>query len=118
MAYDKADGTDLGIEAVTTPTQATKPMARCRAINGSGVEMRVRKDGHEAVIAWCRRGGEELPVKLGTFNRSRITDNRPNLVAGQPEIREYTFQYCDGDIGAGELSEVYRVTTLGWQAAA
>ena len=118
LNYDKADGTDLGVEAVSDPLQATKPTARCRAVNGSGVEISVRKDGHEAVIAWCKRGNETVPVKLGTYTRAFILDARPNLVAGQPEVREYTFQYCDGDVASGELSDVCRVTTLGWQAAA
>ena len=118
MSYDKADGTDLGIEAVGAPAQSTKPTARCRPVNGNGVEINVRKDGHEAVIAWCKRGSETVPVKLGTYNRAVILDARPNLVSGQPEVREYTFQYCDGDVASGELSDVCRVTTLGWQAAA
>ena len=117
LNYDKADGTDLGVEAPLAPAQSMKPVARCQSRN-HGVEISVRKDGHEAVITWCQRGSETAPVKLGTYTRAVILDERPNLVAGQPEVREYTFQYCDGDVAVGEVSDVCRVTTLGWQAAA
>lgn len=117
-AYVKADGLDLGIEPVAAPAQSMKPTAKCRAENGSNIRVTLRKDGHEAYIAWCRRGTEPVASKLGTYTRATFIDSRPNLVAGQPEVREYTFQYVDADVAVGEISDVCRVTTLGWQAVA
>lgn len=118
LNYDPADGMDLDIEPVGSPSQQMKPTAACKVTGESSVQNTVKKDGHEAYIAWCRRGNEPVPVKLGTFTRSSFTDDRPNLTPGQPEVREYTFQYVDGDVPVGEVSDVCRVTTRGWQAAA
>lgn len=117
LAYEKADGLDLGIEPVGEPAQSMKPKARCKPEGGSSVRISVRKDGHESVAAWCRRGSEGLAVKLGVYSRATFTDSRPNLVPGQPEVREYTFQYVDADALVGEVSDVCRVTTSGLQAA-
>ncbi len=118
MNYVTADGLDLGIEPVVEPAQSMKPTARCQAVNGSGVRITVKKDGHDAVSVSCRRGSETVATKLGVFTRATFLDERPNLVAGQPEVREYTFQYVDADVPVGEVSDVCRVTTNGWQAAA
>ena len=118
LNYDPADGADLDIEPVESPSQQMKPTANCKVTGESSVRNTVKKDGHDGYIAWCRRGNEPVPVKLGMFTRGSFTDDRPNLVAGQPEVREYTFQYVDGDVPVGEVSDVCRVTTRGWQAAA
>jgi hypothetical protein len=115
--YDQADGHDLDIEGTETPAQSTKPTAKLRSENGHVVRINVFKDGHEAVIVWCRRGNETQATKLGVFTRASITDDRPNLSPGQPECREYTFQYVDGDEPVGEVSDVFRIVTTGIQAA-
>ena len=117
LAYKKADGLDLGIEPVGEPAQSMKPRARCKPEGGNSVRLTVRKDGHEAVAVWCRRGNEAQAVKLGVYSRASFADARPNLVPGQPESREYTFQYVDADDLVGEVSDVCRVTTSGLQAA-
>lgn len=116
--YDKADGFDMGIEAVENPAQSMKPTARCKPVNGHSVRISVRKDGHDATCVWCRRGDEVQPVKLGVYLRATFLDTRENLVNGKPEVREYTFQYMDGDTLVGEVSDICRVTTTGWSAAA
>ncbi len=115
--YEKADGLDLGIEAVGQPSQNMKPTAKLRVDNGHEVRLRVFKDGHDSTIVWCRRGAEVIPVKLGVYRRATILDDRPNLVAGQPEQRDYTLQYMDNDAPVGELSDVLRVVTPGLLAA-
>jgi hypothetical protein len=116
-AYETADGLDLGIEAVGTPTQSMKPTARLRPEGGHVVRISVLKDGHDAVIVSCRRGNEAQPTRLGVFSRAEIVDDRPNLVPNQPECREFTFQYVDDDAPVGEVSDVYRVVTSGLLAA-
>ena len=92
MNYEKADGVDLGIEAVNQPAQTMKPTARLRAENGHVVRIKAFKDGHDSVVVWCRRGNETQPVRLGVYRLSDITDDRPNLAPGVPEQREYWFQ--------------------------
>jgi hypothetical protein len=117
MNYEKADGIDLGIEAVNQPAQTMKPTARLRAENGHVVRIKAFKDGHDSVVVWCRRGNETAPVKLGVYRRSDITDERPNLSPGEPEQREYWFQYVDNDELVGEVSDVFRIVTSGALAA-
>lgn len=116
-AYDPADGLDLGIEAVQTPAQQMTPTATFTVINGFTAKARVRKDGHEAVAVYSRRGNEAGFTKLGVFTRASITDARPPLVPGVPESREYQFQYVDADQPVGEMSSIYRVVLSGAVAA-
>jgi hypothetical protein len=117
LNYEKADGLDLGIEPVVQPTQNMKPTAKLRVENGHVVRLNVFKDGHDSTIVWCRRGAEVVPTKLGVFRKAKILDDRPNLVAGQPEQRDYTLQYVDNDEPVGEVSDVLRVVTPGLLAA-
>ena len=116
-AYDPADGLDLGIESVTTPAQQMTPTATFTTINGFTAKARVRKDGHEAVAVYSRRGNEPGFTKLGVYTRASITDARPPLTPGVPETREYQFQYVDGDQPVGEMSSIYSVVLSGAVAA-
>lgn len=118
VAYEKADGVDLGIHNVSSPSQRMKPEVRCYDMPGHGVYFILKKDGHTAVTMCCRRGADTQPVKVGVFTRARFFDRRPNLVPGQPEMREYTFQYMDGDELVGQISDVSQVMTQGAQAVA
>ncbi len=115
--YDVADGIDLGIEGAAVSAPVMKPTASQQSTGPTTVRHNVKKNGHEAVDVYCRRGSEEIATKLGRFTRARFDDNRPNLVAGQPECRVYTYQYVDNDQPVGELSDVYRVITSGIVAA-
>jgi len=116
-SYDVADGIDLGIEGTAAPAPVMKPTATQKATGPNTVRHNVKKNGHQAVDVYCRRGTEEAPTKLGRYSRSRFDDDRPNLVPGQPECREYTYQYVDNDEPVGEVSDVYRVITSGIVAA-
>lgn len=109
-AYTKTIGQDLGIEATTAPAQATKPVIRNCKEDGGKVLINVLMDSHDAVLLLCRRGEEEQPTPVGTYTRSRIEDVRPNLVPGQPEVREYSAQYRDKDQPVGQLSDVCILT--------
>ena len=115
--YDVADGIDLGIEGTALSAPVMKPTAVLRATGPTTVRHSVAKNGHEAVDVYCRRGAEPAATKLGRYSRARFDDNRPNLVTGQPECREYTYQYVDDDEPVGEVSDVLRVITSGILAA-
>ncbi len=115
--YDVADGIDLGIEGTASSAPVMKPTVTLRATGPNTVRHSVAKNGHEGVDVYCRRGTEQTATKLGRYSRARFDDNRPNQTPGQPECREYTYQYVDGDMPVGEVSDVYRVVTSGIQAA-
>ena len=116
-SYEVADGIDLSIEGAALPAPVMKPTASVRSTGPTTVRHSVRKNGHEAVDVYCRRGTEESATLIGRFSRARFDDGRPNLVTGQPECREYTYQYVDNDAPVGEVSDVYRVITSGILAA-
>lgn len=115
--YEVADGVDLGIEAVETPSQQMTPTATFITTNGFTVKGRVKKDGHEAVAVYSRRGAEVVFTKLGVFTRATFTDARPPLAPGAPESRQYQLQYVDGDEPVGEMSSTYSVLLSGAVAA-
>ncbi len=73
------------------------------------VKVTFRKFEHEAVVVWSRRGGgawENLAVAIN----SPYLDERPLLVPGQPEQREYRLQPY-GDHGpVGGFTDVVTVT--------
>ena len=115
--YEVADGIDLDIEGTEEPSPAMKPTAAVRATGPTTVRHSVRKETHEAVDVYCRRGTESTAIKLGRYTRARFDDRRPNLVPGHPECREYTYQYVDNDEPVGEVSDVVRVITSGILAA-
>lgn len=110
-AYTQAIGDDLGVEATESPAQRMKPFIRAAADPGGVVNMNIVKDGHDSLAVYSKRNGEAQPALLGIFTRSRVTDNRPNLVAGQPEPREYTAQYRDSDVPVGDISDPCRIST-------
>lgn len=110
--YTETIGNDLGIEATEAPAQRMKPLLiRCSQEPGGTVNLNIIKDGHDSIAVFCKRNGETQPALLGVYTRTRIFDNRPNVVPHHPELREYTAQYRDGDVPVGDMSDPCRVST-------
>jgi len=110
-AYTTTIGEDLGIEASEAPPQLMKPNINCEQQTGGPVSLRIVRDGHDSIAVFCRRGNEVAPTLLGVYTSGRIQDLRVNLVAGTPELREYTAQYRDKDQPVGDMSDVCRLST-------
>lgn len=68
------------------------------------VVIKYQKMGHEALRLYGCRTGEDAFQLLGTYTLNRIEDERPNLVPGQPEIRQYYALYVDKDHTKGTQS--------------
>lgn len=115
--YTEAIGLDLGIvgsEAPPPPPPGEVPVPEITvtAISGTKNEYgRVKfvKNGHEYVIIECRINGGAY-VELGMANKSPFTDDRPLLVAGMAEIREYRARYYDNAAPSSGWSDVAKVT--------
>ena len=79
---------------------------------GSGSEIvRVvfKKYGRQGVVIHCKRGGgawEMLAIDLA----SPYVDERPLLVATQPEVRDYRLQFYDDAAPVGDFTDVSSVT--------
>jgi hypothetical protein len=103
-AYSDVLGQTMGIEgaADTTDLANSKPTLTCLAKGGGAVEIAFDKSTSDGVNIYCLRPGDTAPVFLARDTYSPYVDNRPLLVPGKPEIREYraTYVLTDEEIGA------------------
>ncbi|MGB8166848.1 MAG: hypothetical protein WCF18_05115 [Chthoniobacteraceae bacterium] len=110
--YSDAIGMQLGIIGSEDTTEHPVPEFTLSVERGGGcqcVKVMFKKFGKPGVVVYSRRAGG-VWEKLGIDLTSPYLDERPLLVATQPEIREYRLQYFDGDQPTGEMTEVQTVT--------
>lgn len=111
--YDESIGMDLGILGNEATSTATHPTFILK-IDGMGaggcgcVNIRIKRYGHYAVALYSRRGGGwEL---LGIAAKALYLDERPLLVPGQPEVREYRAIFWDAGSENGDFSAISSIT--------
>lgn len=110
--YTDAIGQDLGIVGSEDTTVHNAPDYNLVTEMGTGcqcVKVRFKKYGHYAVSIYSKRGGTDWEL-LGIDSASPYEDDRPLLVAGQPEIREYRLRFWDAGSENGEWSSILSVT--------
>lgn len=111
--YTADIGHQLGIigEEDTTEREAPefKISVESRAGNVDSVRLSFKKFGHRGVEIWSRRAGGAWE-KLGVDFASPYLDERPLLVPGQPEVREYQMHFFDDDGPAGPATPPQSVT--------
>lgn len=122
-AYTSTLGEQLGIVAPTEGAGTIKPLTTASRnsqprmtglLSADGkVGIRFVKNGYSGIIIYGRRGDEKELTILAKQLRSPFMDERANLVAGEPETREYRAIYLDGDQPAGKPSDVLVVTVPG-----
>jgi hypothetical protein len=109
--YTEAIGTDLGIEGQEDTTVHPAPKLNATVEQGPEcqcVRLGFYKYGHMGVHVEGRRGnGWEF---LAIETSSPYVDQRPLLVATQPEIREYRLRFWDKGTPNGEWTDVVKVT--------
>lgn len=113
-AYSEPMGLDLGIvgSEISPPPGAAMPRIKVEAILGADHQVgRVKfyKDGHQGLWIESRRGtgGWEF---LAIDTESPYLDERPLLVAGQPEMREYRARFWDRGEPNGDWCDVASIT--------
>ncbi len=113
--YTEAAGIDLGIvgsEAPAPPPGESSPRVTVEVILGSLNEagrIKFFKDGHMGIWLECRRNGGAWEYLTAT-PKSPYVDDRPLLVAGQPEVREYRARFWDDGVPNGDWCDVAKVT--------
>lgn len=90
-------------DAPQTRAAGQMPVLGASAARGQ-VAVKFRKMGHQGVCVYSRRASEAAFSVLGHFSSSPARDERPNLLPGQPEHRDYYAFYIDRDVCVNEQS--------------
>jgi hypothetical protein len=110
-AMTEAIGTDLGIVG-SEATEKTVPKFIIEMLQGNGcqcVKLTFYKYTHMGVYIESRRGTGAWEF-LAIDTESPYEDERPLLVAGQPEVREYRLRFWDKGTPNGDWTDVQKVT--------
>jgi hypothetical protein len=78
--------------------------------DANGVQIKFIKEKADGVYIYCKRGNETNFSFLAVDTASPYYDNRPNLVPGQPEKREYKVCYFSDDTIFGQESDIAVIT--------
>ncbi|MDP1589076.1 MAG: hypothetical protein Q8M07_15100 [Prosthecobacter sp.] len=109
--YTEAIGTDLGIVG-SQATEKAVPKFLAELLQGSGcqcVKLTFYKYTHMGVYIESRRGTGAWEF-LAIDTESPYIDERPLLVAGTPEVREYRMRFWDKGTPNGDWTDVVKVT--------
>ncbi len=110
--YTEAIGTDLGAVG-SQETEKAMPKFLADMLQGSGcqcVKLTFYKYTHMGVYIESRRGANGVWEFLAIDTESPYEDQRPLLVAGQPEVREYRMRFWDKGTPNGDWTDVVKVT--------
>lgn len=105
-AYTPAIGEAMGIigPEVTDDIHTTAPVLTGVDLGGGLVELRANRGISEAIALFCKRGDEPDFTRLAIALHFPYIDNRPMLVAGKSELREYRAKFMSGDEVVGLFS--------------
>ena len=110
--YTEAIGTDLGIVGSEVSEKAV-PKFITEMLQGAGcqcVKQTFYKYNHMGVYIESRRGVNGVWEFLAIDTESPYIDERPLLVAGTPEVREYRMRFWDKGTPNGDWTDVVKVT--------
>ncbi|MFO1481861.1 MAG: hypothetical protein U1F71_00720 [Verrucomicrobiaceae bacterium] len=110
--YTEAIGLDLRIVGEEDAAEHARPEFTLKTEAGDGchcVKVRFKKFGHMGVAVYGKRGGGAWEL-LGIDTNSPYEDERPLLVSGQPEIRDYKMRFWDAGEENGDWTDVASVT--------
>lgn len=107
-AYTAQMGQDMGI--VDTGVPSGNVVVNATALTQSQVDIRVTKAGYDVVVLDSKRGAGNWE-QIAVMTTAHYVDNRPPLVVGQPEVREYRAQGYENNQRVGALSPIVSVVT-------
>jgi len=114
-AYTPALGEMLGIErtqsapAGAMSTDGPQPVLRGKALDTGGAEIKSNKGDAEAVDLYSKRDTDADFVFFMRCLHFPIIDNRPLLVAGKPEKRQYRAMFIRKNQPYGNMSAAITV---------
>ncbi len=101
--YTDDIGLDLGIIGEEDSEEHSRPEFTLKTEAGH------KKFGHYSVAVYRKRGGDGFEL-LGISKDRPCQDERPLLVAGQPEVREYKLRFWDAGTESGDWTDVAGIT--------
>lgn len=109
-AYTEAIGQAMGIVGPGPGGHGT-PVVVAQALTQSQVQLNLTKAGYTLLAIESRRAGGNWE-QIGVAQTSTFVDQRPPLVAGQPEQREYRVQGMVNNQRDGAFSAIASVVTV------
>ena len=109
--YTTAIGEDLGLIGALNNEDHPSPKYTLKAVQGDGcqcVEIAFIKFTHQGVYIESKRGNGDWTF-LGIDTEKPYTDDRPLLVPGQAEVREYRLRFWDKGTPNGPWSDVAKI---------
>jgi hypothetical protein len=106
-------GEDLGIIGAPVTNGQPSPVFVLKLGQGPScqcVEVGFQKFTHEGVVIESRRGAEENFSFLANDTSRPFVDERPLLVPGQPEVRDYRLRFWDKGVANGDWSDSGSIT--------
>ncbi|MBY0426098.1 MAG: hypothetical protein K2Q22_10710 [Cytophagales bacterium] len=109
--YTEAIGQDMGIigtdisfmsDDEDKPTLVTKKV-------GGVIQIKYVKGTADGIYLFSRRGSETEFSSLGVVTKTTYKDDRPNLIPGQPEKREYYAWFMKKDQKIGQESDTVSI---------
>lgn len=112
--YTVEIGLQLGIVGAEDTVDPSLPTFTLSLERGGGscecVRLKFNKFDHDAILVQSRRGGSLEWEMLGIDTASPYLDERPLLVAGTPEVREYRLQFYDDSAPSSAFTDPQSVT--------
>ncbi len=112
--YTPAIGQQLGIVGAEDTTDLTnsKPTLTGTALPHGVFELQFNKSKADGVNIYSKRDGDADFVFLARDTSSPYVDNRPCVVPGQPENRQYKAIYVQADGEIGQASDIVTLVCL------
>jgi hypothetical protein len=110
--YNLDLGNQLGIEGPDhdPDLENAKPSGKVTLQSPGHIKIDFVQGDAQGVHIFSQRGSDSTFIFLATDTHTPYIDTRPNLAAGQPEIRNYKMVYIDNDEEIGHESDVISIT--------
>ena len=103
--------TQLKLDPLPTPPAGDPKIKSYKAGPNGALDLLITVDGAKQTIVESMRGEETAFTYFDKVVGSHVYDNRPNLVAGRPEARQFRIRHSDGVMAYGNYSAVFTATT-------
>ena len=112
--YDDVIGLDLKTigETIVIDYSTYKPVLKL-SLSGLYLFVKYLKKGTDGIHLYSKRGAETEFTLLATISKASYEDIRANLVAGQPETRNYQAWYVVNDVVVGLISSIVTISVGG-----